>query len=293
MNLFSMFRKALTASIATDSASKGADAASRLLVHRILFQTPRRLTDIESWHLHLPFAFLLVALHRPKVLVELGTHKGDSYCAFCQAVDELSLKTACFAIDTWTGDDHAGFYGPEVLEELRAYHDSVYGRFSRLVVSDFDTAAGHFADGSIDLLHIDGLHTYEAVSHDVETWLPRMSAQGVMLLHDINVRENGFGVWKVWDELRARFGAKAFRYGHGLGVVAVGNGAGAPQLFELDSAGWAYLEAALFALGQRCLLIGRAHRLQGTARTPDGHDVRASSLVRRARSRRRTRSSEK
>ena len=72
---------------------------------------PRRLTDIGSWHLHIPFAFLITAMLKPKRFVELGTHKGDSYCAFCQAVDESALNTVCYAVDSWQGDEQAGFYG--------------------------------------------------------------------------------------------------------------------------------------------------------------------------------------
>ena len=103
------------------------------LDHPICLASPKRLTSVRSWHEHIPFAMFLVDLLRPSVLVELGTHAGDSYCAFCQAVKELNLNTRCYAIDTWKGDAHSGFYDARVLEDLRAHHDPLYGSFSSLI----------------------------------------------------------------------------------------------------------------------------------------------------------------
>lgn len=176
----------------------------------------------SAWLDHAPFAFWVMGAAAPRDLVELGTHGGYSYFAFCQAVAGLKLSTRCFAIDTFQGDEHAGYYDQQVFQQVWRHNEAHYAAFSRLVKSTFDGAVGQFADGSIDFLHIDGRHFYGDAKHDFETWRPKLSDRAVVLLHDINVREREFGVARLWDELRAAFPSFAFHHGHGLGVLAVG-----------------------------------------------------------------------
>src|SRR4029453_2553796 len=107
------------------------------LLRPIIFSRPTRLAWPPSWAGHIPFAFWFVDALRPRTLVELGTHSGLSYSAFAQAVQTLGIDTACYAIDTWKGDEHAGFYGDEVFQKFRDHHDARYRVFSRLVLSTF------------------------------------------------------------------------------------------------------------------------------------------------------------
>jgi len=181
---------------------------------------PACLPETDSWTGHVPFAAWLIQLLSPSIFVELGTQSGTSYLTFCQSVREFNLSTKCYAVDTWRGDEHAGFYGEDVFTKLNEYHRQHYAEFSRLLRMLFDEAVQYFANGSIQLLHIDGLHTYEAVRHDFETWLPKLSPDAVILFHDTNVRERDFGVWKLWEELQSHYPFNLeFVHSHGLGVL--------------------------------------------------------------------------
>lgn len=222
------------------------------LEHPACLEFPLWLEE-TAWAGHIPFAMFLVSAIRPRTFVELGAYRGVSYCAFCQAVKTAKTDTKCYAVDTWEGDAHAGELEAGVLTKLRSHHDALYSDFSRLVQSTFDDALAHFADDSIDLLHIDGFHTFEAVKHDFETWKPKMSNRGIIIFHDINVRERGFGVWQFWDEVKQDFPHFEFLHSHGLGVLAVG--AEIPEnlqfLFSADEVETVLIRQFFHALGER------------------------------------------
>lgn len=183
---------------------------------------PKRLSTSPNWHGHLPFGLWLVHTLRPQLIVELGVLQGDSYCTFCQATQAAGLESQCFGVDTWAGDEHTGPYTETVYAELKAYHDPLYGHFSTLLRQMFDDALPRFKNGSVDLLHIDGLHTYDAVRHDFETWRPKLSDRAVVLFHDCTEIQSTFGVWRYWHELCRQYPHFTFHHSHGLGVLEVG-----------------------------------------------------------------------
>lgn len=176
----------------------------------------------SAWLEHVPFAFWLVKVLRPRSIVELGTHHAVSYSAFCQAVERCGYETRCSAIDTWAGDPHAGEYGDDIFAAVDALNKRWSG-FSSLLRSTFADARPHFGPASIDLLHIDGCHTHEAVAADFEMWRDALSDRAVVLLHDTNERQRDFGVWRFWQEVASSRPQFEFLHGHGLGVLGAGS----------------------------------------------------------------------
>jgi hypothetical protein len=173
---------------------------------------------LGAWSDNIYFAYDLVAQLRPRLLVELGTDRGESYFAFCQSVRENETGTRCFAVDHWRGDPHTGSYDETTFADVDAHNRAHYARFSTLLRCSFDDALDRFPPESIDLLHIDGHHTEAAVRHDVDCWLPKLRPAGILLMHDVTMRGRDFGVWKVWAELAAHGRSWTFEQSPGLGV---------------------------------------------------------------------------
>ncbi len=180
---------------------------------------PVYLDNPHGWIPHIPFALFLTETMKPETFVELGTYSGNSYFAFCQAVKDLQLSAKCFAADTWQGDRHVGQYGTEVYQRVKEINEKEFSAFSELMPMRFDDALHRFCDGSIDLLHIDGTHTYEAVKNDFTNWFPKVKQGGVILMHDTTVRKEGFGVWKFLKEVKEKYLVFEFQFSEGLALV--------------------------------------------------------------------------
>lgn len=235
------------------------------------FWFPERLVA-SDWLEHAPFAFWLIESLVPRTVVELGTQSGFSYSTFCQAILNLRIGARAFAVDTWAqGPDGAS--GEDIWTEFKRYHDERYGSFSQLLRARFEDALDYFDAGSIDLLHVDGPHSYEDVRADFTSWKPKLSDRAVVLFHGTNVHEREFGIFRFWNELRGDYPSFEFVHGNGLGVLAFGSNA--PEtvaaLFssannrkteELVRSGYSRLGAAVKERLQAQEGLGEAERLR-------------------------------
>lgn len=195
----------------------------------------------STWVDHLPFGYDIIAAIRPQLLVELGTQHGTSFFCFCQSMTENRVDGLCYAVDTWAGDEHTGEYDNSIFETVQKHARSHYASIAYLMRMLFNDALAHFSDESVDLVHIDGLHTYEAVSEDFHNWYPKVKPGGVILFHDIQARMMDFGAWKFWEETAPRHNSFTFKQGFGLGVLRKPGGPALTDpllrmLFEGDSA---------------------------------------------------------
>lgn len=191
-------------------------------LHRKSFEYERIAPHVvpeSAWLGHREFAYDLISFVKPQRIVELGTHWGASFFSFCEAIRDNALPAKCYAVDTWEGDSHSGAYSEDVYQEVKQIAAALYPDIAVLLKCTFDEALHKFEDDSIHLLHIDGFHEYEAVHHDYHTWLPKVADNGIVLFHDISVQLHGFGVWRLWDELKAQHPSFQFDHSSGLGVI--------------------------------------------------------------------------
>jgi len=168
-----------------------------LLSSNVLNHYAARLTIGEAAHLY----SAVKALDGTPRVVEIGRYRGGTTLLLAAAGGQV------LSID--------------VDESLAASDASLRSAMSRLGLADRvelvfgDSSSYPIVPGSVDLVFVDGDHTYDSVSGDVAHWLPALRDGGTLLLHDAKFPEPSrpwnrppdfavVGVHRLVDELRLR-----------------------------------------------------------------------------------------
>jgi predicted O-methyltransferase YrrM len=171
--------------------------------------------------------FGLVHAMRPSVCVEIGSARGQSTCYIGMALTRLG-HGHLYAIDphesTAWNDADAGDTFAELRRNLRA--SGADGRVT--IVRKYSSDAARGWTLPIDLLFIDGDHSYEGVKHDWDLFAPRVSGFGLVVFHDTlwdlrpdpAWRRKDMGVPRFVDELRRR-GFPVITFDQHYGISAV------------------------------------------------------------------------
>jgi hypothetical protein len=166
-----------------------------------------------AWIGHGMFAIQLVSELKPKVVVDLGVDYGFStFCFNYPGVAEV------YGIDSFEGDGHAGKKNtyPLVMGQMIAQTAVYKVPKINFIKGFFNEVAEAWPEGTkIDVLHIDGYHSYDAVREDFETWGKFLSDDGVVLFHDtISFKDD---VGRFFNELPGEYKMN-YEHSNGLGV---------------------------------------------------------------------------
>jgi hypothetical protein len=177
-----------------------------------------------AWTDHIIFAQWIVNKQQPEVIVDLGVAFG--YSSFCFGLPKIGK---IYGIDTFEGDPMSGYnntfdYVKQKRKELNMNNITFIKGYFGLVAKQWEKP--------IDILHIDGFHTYNAVKNDYDTWSKFVKDNGVILFHDTCVPH--YGVCQLFDEISLP--KTNFTCSHGLGVVSKNSNLieEIQETFELD-----------------------------------------------------------
>lgn len=134
-------------------------------------------------------------------IVEIGSFKGRSTACFILGSNRT---TKIFSIDTFEGNskdftEGVQFTGSSFFNEFTQNIKKIKGNSKVKPLIGLSSNIGSKWNKQIDLLFIDGSHTYEDVKKDFELFYPWVKPGGLILLHDVDPVFGG--VYKVWNKM--------------------------------------------------------------------------------------------
>lgn len=114
--------------------------------------------------------------------VEIGSQYGASSCFLAHAAMKKNGRVHC--VDTFMnmGMEEAGEEQKDTLSDFLANTTKYKDWISTLKLKS-DEAANYFNE-KVDLVFVDGDHTFEGVKTDIKSWLPHYKYGGTVIFHD-------------------------------------------------------------------------------------------------------------
>jgi predicted O-methyltransferase YrrM len=134
------------------------------------------------------------------VVLEIGTAQGGTYWTWCR----LATPTAHLVSVDLPGND-------EWSARVRSYPRATQTQtLIRTDSHDPETVRSlHGLRGSVDLLFIDGDHSYEGVRSDFENYAPLVRPGGLIAFHDVDSTNHPASqVDRLWTQLRDLYAAR-------------------------------------------------------------------------------------
>lgn len=141
-------------------------------------QLPELYNLQSAWIGHEQFADWLVKRVKPKVTVDLGVDYGFSL--FTLALPKIGTV---YGIDSFEADAHAGYHADNYDVVLKFKEDNNFDNVE--IIRGWFSEVAKTWDKPIDILHIDGLHTYDAIREDWTNWSPFVLNTGIIIMHDV------------------------------------------------------------------------------------------------------------
>jgi predicted O-methyltransferase YrrM len=163
----------------------------------------------------------LTRLYRPQVVVCVGSHRGFAPVCFTLGLVANGAGTCTF-IDPGLVDRF--WHDPATIRHLNQTY-GLDGRLRHIRKTTQQVVAEASLTDSIDLLYIDGDHSYAGVKYDFDQLGRKVRPGGQILLHDATAVGRGFTRWEVKRFLEAEvyghpeYETFTFRFGAGLALV--------------------------------------------------------------------------
>ena len=154
------------------------------------------INDIPGWMRSRELAWLYLAAQEMDSIVEIGSWMGRSTDALLSG-----CKGTVWAVDHFKGNKNEGdcFHRESTKWDISKIFLGNVGHYKNLKLLKMDSleAAKRFEEKSIDMVFIDGEHTYEEVMADIKAWLPK--TKKLICGHDYDNSDKG--VKRAVDEI--------------------------------------------------------------------------------------------